>query len=162
MIVAFKTMHSIDQRRRGKQDLMVTKLDISKAYNRVEWAFLDAMMRKLGFAELWINLIMMCVTMATYSVLINGEPRGRISPSRGLCQGDPISLYLFLLCSEGLSAMLKREEAKGRIKGVSVCRDAPQVSHLLFANDSIIFCRASVGEGQRVMKVLANYEQESR
>ena len=127
MIAAFKTMHSIDQRRRGKQDLMVTKLDISKAYNKVEWAFLDAMMRKLGFAERWINLIMMCVTMATYSVLINGEPRGRISPSRGLCQGDPISLYLFLLCSEGLLAMLKREEAKGRIKGVSVCRDAPQV-----------------------------------
>ena len=119
-------------------------------------------MRKLGFAERWINLIMMCVTMMTYLVLINGEPKGRLSPSRGLHQGDPISPYLFLLCSEVLSAMLKREEIEGRIRGVSMCRGAPQVSHLLFAGDSIIFCRASVREGQRVMKVLADYEYKSR
>ena len=154
-------MHSIELRRKGKQGLMAIKLDMSKAYNRVEWAYLDAMMRKLGFIERWIKLIMMCVTTVTYSVLINGEPRGRISPSRGLRQGDPISPYIFLLCSEGLFAMQKREEIVGRIKGVSVCHGASQVSHILFADDSIIFCRASVREGQRVMKVLADYEQES-
>ena len=153
-------MNSIELRRKGKQGLMAIKLDISKAYNRVEWAYFDAMMRKLGFAKRWIKLIMRCVTMVTYSVLINGEPRGRISPSRGLRQGDPISPYLFLLCSEGLSTMLKRKETVGRIKVVSVCCRAPLVSYLLFADNSIIFCRASVREGQRVMKVLADYEQE--
>ena len=94
------------------------------------------------------------------AVLINGEPRGRISPLMGVRQGNPISPYFFLLCSEGLSTMLKREETEGKIKGVSVCCGAPQVSHLLFVDDSIIFCRASVSEGQRVMKVLADYEQE--
>ena len=59
------------------------------------------------------------------AVLINGELRGRISPLMGVRQGDPISPYLFLLCLEGLSAMLKREETEGKIKGVSVGRGAP-------------------------------------
>ena len=140
---------------------MEIKLDMSKAYDRVEWGYLEVVMRIMGFQERWIELILMCVTTVSYSVLINGKPKGRIRPSRGL-RGDPISPYLFLLCSEGLSAMLKREEKEGIIKGVSVCRGAPQLSHLLFANDSIIFYRASINVGLQVMKVLSDYEHESR
>ena len=67
-------------------------------------------MRKTGFHERWISLIIMCVTTVSYSVLINGKPKGKITPSRGLRQGDPISLYLFILCARGLSAMIKMEE----------------------------------------------------
>ena len=98
--------------------------------------------------------MMMCVSMVSYSVLINGEPKGKIVPSKGLRQGDPISLYLFLLCAEGLLAMLKKEESMGNLKGVAVCKGAPRVSHLLFANDSIIFYRASVEDCDRMIKVL--------
>ena len=161
VIVAFEIMHSIDQRRKGKQGLMAIKLNMSKAFDRVEWGYLEAVMRRMGFQERWIELILMCVTTVSYFVLINGEPKGKIKPSRGLRQGDPISLYLFLLCSKGLSAMLKREEREGNIKGVSVCRGAPQLSHLLFVDDSIIFCRASIDVGLQVMKVLSDYEHES-
>ena len=98
----------------------------------------------------------------TYSVLINGESKGRIVPTRGLHQGDPISPYLFLLCVEGLSAMLQNEVRMGRIKGVPVCKGAPQISHLFFVDDSIIFYRATLEEANRVSQVLKDYKRESR
>lgn len=84
VLVAFETMHCIDQRRKGKKGLMAIKLDMSKAYDRVEWAFLEVMMRKLGFGERWIRLMLMCVKTVSYLVLINGEPKGKITPMRGL------------------------------------------------------------------------------
>ena len=161
MLVAFETMHCIDRRRKGKEALMALKLNMSKAYDRIEWGYLEAMMRRLGFHDRWIALMMMCMTLVTYSVLINGEPKGKIIPSRELRQGDPISPYLFLLCAEGLTAMLKKEEAIGNIKGVAVCRGAPRISHLLFADDSIVFFRSSLDEASRVMKVLEDYEGDS-
>lgn len=122
-------MQCINQRRKRKKGLMAIKLDISKAYDRVEWAYLEDMMRRLGFRERWINLMMMCVNTVSYSVLVNKEPNGRIFPTRGLRQGDSISLYLFLLCAEGLLAMLRLDANGGIQRGISVCRQAPVVSH---------------------------------
>ena len=161
VLVAFETMHCIDQKRKGKEAMMVVKLDMSKAYDRVEWPYLEASLRKMGFHEKWITLMMMCVKTVFYSVLINGEPKGKIVPSKGLRQEDPISPYLFLLCAEGLSAMLKKEEEEGYIKGVAVSRGALSISHLFFANDSIIFYQVSILECERVLKVLEDYERDS-
>ena len=125
VLVAFEMMHSIDQRRKGKEAFIAVKLDMSKAYDRVEWAYLEAMMRRMGFNERWISLILMCVSTVEYLVLINGEAKGKIILTRGLRQGDPISPYFFLLCAEGLSAMIKKEERDGLLKGVAVSREAP-------------------------------------
>ena len=74
VLAAFEVMHCINQRRKGKEGLMAIKLDMSKAYDRVEWGFLEVMMRKMGFQDRWISFMMMCVNTVSYSVLINGEP----------------------------------------------------------------------------------------
>ena len=147
-------MHTIAKRKQGKEGLMAIKLDMSKAYDQVEWDYLEVIMRKMGFSESWISLVMMCVTTVSCEVLINGEPKGKIKPSSGLRQADPISPYLFLLCAEGLSMIIKKKEAVGQLRGVGVSKQAPLVSHLFFANDSIIFYRATMEECKQVAEVL--------
>ena len=97
-----------------------------------------------------------------FLVLINEELRGTITPSRGLHQGDPISPYLFLLCTEGLTALLRKKEVVGLIRGVVVSKLAPLILYLFFADDCIIFCRATMEECRQVASVLEVYEKESR
>jgi len=139
-------MHHISQKKNGRVGDLALKLDMTKAYDRVEWIWLEKIMQKLGFDDRWCALIMKCVTTVSYSVKINGKPKGHIVPSRGIKQGDPLSPYLFLLCAEGLSALIKKEVENGRLGGVAACRRGPKISHLFFADDSLIFCRASLEE----------------
>src|SRR3954465_8131853 len=93
------------------------------------------MLISLGFVERWVHWMMMCVTSVHYSILVNTDRVGPIQPGRGLRQGDPLSPYLFILIAEGLSALIKGAVSRGDIHGVQICREAPSVSHLLFADD---------------------------
>ena len=119
-------------------------------------------MEKLGFPIDWIDRVMICVTTQSFSILINGKPYGMIHPSRGICQGDPLSPYLFLLCAEGFTVLLKKAKSEGRIKGVSICRGAPKVTNLMFADDSLLFCEATPDEGETIAKILQTCERASR
>ena len=85
---------------------MAIKLDISTTYDQIEWVYLENIMRKMGFCEQWIGLIMACVQSMTYSILVNGEPHGLIHPIRGIRQGDSLSPFLFLLYTEGLNGLI--------------------------------------------------------
>ena len=140
---------------------MAIKLDMSKAYDRVECCFLEGLMRKMGFKERWIHLTMLCVKTVTYSFLINGEPRGLINPTRGIKQGDPLSPFLFLLCTKGLNGLIKHAERNGDIHGYSLCKRDPKLTHLLFADDSLLFCKATVEECDKVLHILESYERGS-
>jgi hypothetical protein len=118
-------------------------------------------LEKMGFCEKWVKWIKMCLESVQYSVLVNGENVGPIVPRRGLRQGDPLSPYLFILCAEGLTALIKKYEARGDLHGVKVCRGAPNISHLLFADDCFLFFRANVREAQCMKKILNDYEKAS-
>ena len=159
VLVAYETLHTMHARKKGKKGSLPLKLDVSKAYDRVEWQFLKGIMEKMGFPTLWIERVMSCVTTPTFSILVNGKPCGMIHPSRGIRQGDPLSSYLFLLCAKGFMALLAKAEIEERIKGVSICRGAPRITNLLFADDSLLFCQATQNEGQAVMGVLQTYAQ---
>ena len=74
---------------------MPLKLDMSKAYDLVALIFFEKILLKMGFQDSWVALIMECICTMSYSILVNGEPKGLISPSRGLNQGDPLSLFFF-------------------------------------------------------------------
>ena len=119
--------------------------------------FLKEIMLKLGFRREWINLIMQCVSIVEYKVRINEEEGERFKPTRGLRQGGPLSPYLFLLCTEGLNALLLHAEENGNISGVKVCRDAPPVTNLLFADDSLILMKANQHNAAALKSTLELY-----
>lgn len=133
-------------KRTGRKGQMAIKMDISKVYDRVEWDFLRNIMVKLGFDVRWIQLAMETVCTASYSVLINGEPKGYILPSRGIKQGDPLSPYLFLLCAEGLSSLIRHAIVAKNLHGILSNNNGVCISHLLFADDSFIFYQATMEE----------------
>ena len=122
ILVAFQTLHHMKAQKYKKIGFMAMKLDMSMAYDCVEWEYLARIMEKMGFCEKWVALVLECISTVSYSILVNGEPKGDIKPSRGIRQGDPLSSYLFLLCSKGLNRMLQQAEANDQIRGFSLCK----------------------------------------
>jgi ribonuclease HI len=161
ILVAYETLHTMHARMWGREGYMAVKLDMSKAYDRVEWSFLRAVMLRLGFDPRWVGLTMNCISTVTYSIIVNGQPVGHIKPTRGLRQGDPLSPYLFLLCAEVLSSQLQQAEMVGLLRGVPTSVRGPRLNHLFFADDCLLFCKASVSDWQILTGILEEYEKAS-
>lgn len=161
-LLVFEINHYIRRKTQGNNGMVGLKLDVSKAYDRLEWGFLDAMMRKFGFSNVWRERVMACVRSVSYSFIQDGEIFGDVQPQRGIRQGDPISPYLYILCAEGLSAMLRRHEEVGLIHGCVIARGAPSISHLLFADDCYLFFKATEAEATTVKNLSGRYERVSR
>jgi hypothetical protein len=131
---------------------------MSKAYDWVDWVFLEAIMIRLGFDERWIHLVMSCVRSVQYSMVVNGNLVGNIYPTRGIRHGDPISPYLFIICADALNSLIYRAVDTGIITGVPTSPSGPRLSHLFFADDSLLFCKANLVEWRRLMRILGVYE----
>ncbi|KAL8103570.1 hypothetical protein AgCh_027952 [Apium graveolens] len=157
-LIAFEVNHYMKRRTQGKTGLAGMKIDISKAYDRLEWNFMENILLKFGFSEVWVSRIMGYVRSISYSFLHNGVVFGDIVSQRGIRQGDPISPYLYILCVEGLSAIMRRNEEAGLIHGCTIARGAPTISHLLFADDSYFFFKATTAEANVMKNILIRFE----
>ncbi|XP_010468701.1 PREDICTED: uncharacterized protein LOC104748809 [Camelina sativa] len=140
---------------------MAVKTDVSKAYDRVEWNFLETIMKVFGFSATWISWIMETVRSVEYAVLINGTPYGKVLPSCGIRQGDPLSPYLFILCADILSHLINSQVASGHLQGIKIGNGVPPITHLQFADDSLFFCRANKRNCQALKDAFDVYEYYS-
>jgi hypothetical protein len=113
---------------------------------------------KDGICQRWVELMMKCVTTVRYQIKVNGNFTEQFTPSRGLRQGDPLSPYLFVICAEGLSALLQEAEANGKITGIRICPVASPVTHLFFADDSVLLIKANGAEARALRDILDLYE----
>lgn len=118
-------------------------------------------MQRMRFERQWINLTIKCVRSVSYSILINNKTHGRFYPTRGLRQGDPLSLYFFLLCTEGLSNLIKKKLMEGSLHGININLQRPEVSHLFFTYDCLLFIKAKIEECQSLISCFIKYEEAS-
>ena len=161
IVVAHEMVHSLRTKTSVSKEFMAIKTDMSKAYDRVEWNFLETLMEKMGFARQWVCWVMACVSTVSYTILLNGRAHGFFRPERGIRQGDPISPFLFIMCAEALVSVLNLAEAKGRLHGIKLDKDGPAVHHLLFADDSLLLCKADMMESLEILRCLQLYGEAS-
>lgn len=161
IIITHEMVHSLRTNERVYEEFMAIKMDMSKAYDRVEWCFLETLLERFGFDRVWVRWIMACVNSVSYSVLLNGASHGFIKPERGLRQGDPLSPFLFILCAEALMNCLNNSVASGLLHGIGNGSTGPHVHHLLFVDDSLLLGRASPAESMEIMSCLKLYGDAS-
>ncbi|GLU05147.1 hypothetical protein SLE2022_222630 [Rubroshorea leprosula] len=147
---------AVDEVKRRKQESFIFKADFEKAYDCVDWDFLDWMMDRMGFGAKWRKWIRECLSTARISILINGSPTMEFTTSKGLRQGDPLSPFLFLLVGEGLCGLVKKAESEGLFQGVDIGTSGMRLSLLQFADDSVFMGKACA-DSLRVVKAILHW-----
>ncbi|CAL8105061.1 unnamed protein product [Prunus armeniaca] len=150
ILIAQELMHKF-KLSKGKKGFMAWKIDLSKAYDRLNWNFIEHVLVELGLPLNLIKLIMSCVSTVKYQICINGELTESFQPKSGIRQGDPLSPYLFVLCIEKLSHIIFEDVRMGKWRPVKSSQASPAVSHLFFADDLVLFAEATFNQA-RVLK----------
>ncbi|XP_028752652.1 uncharacterized protein LOC114712303 [Neltuma alba] len=148
--------------KRGGTGFIAIKVDMEKAYDRLDWNFLEFTMKSLGLSDNFVDIIMKCISTASMRVLWNGVAIESFQPSRGVRQGDPLSPYLFVLCMERLGQLIQHEIERGRWKPMKLSTRGPIISHLFFADDLILFGEASTDQMLEMKNIMHFFCQSLR
>ncbi|WCJ29110.1 LINE-1 retrotransposable element ORF2 protein [Euphorbia peplus] len=163
IVMAQEVIHSM-RRKKGKQGYVAIKIDLEKAYDRLNWDFVAESMKHANIPVFWQNIVNKCLSTNSMQVLINGEMTDDFIPSRGVRQGDLISPYIFVLCMARLDHLLKDVVDSNKLKPIKLVRDGPNISHLFFADDIMIFLEADVSQILQFMEIMdlfcASYSQK--
>ncbi|KAL4378892.1 hypothetical protein GQ457_02G026740 [Hibiscus cannabinus] len=161
ILVAHELVHTLHTSVSRSSQGAVFKLDMEKAFDRVEWPFLKVVMLRLGFAQSWVDLIMRCVSSVSSRVRLRGTLFEAFLPRRGLRQGVPLSPFLFLFCTEGLLVALTAAQREGHLPDVRASKHGPPFNHLLFAYDSLVFMRNDMSEVHYLKDISSTYSAVS-
>jgi hypothetical protein len=161
-LIAFECLHAISSNAGERNNFCAYKLDLAKAYDCVDWRYLNNVFLKLGFQSTWVSRVMTCVSSVRYTVRFNGAMSAPFTPSRGLRQGDPLSPYLFLFVVDGLSKLIDHRVQSRRLQELKICRRAPGICHLLFADATLLFFKANPTQANEVKNVLQLFARGTR
>eukprot|EP00253_Pinus_taeda_P023384 PITA_23384 len=148
--VAQETIHSVKQlKRKGA----VIKIDLSKAYDRINWVYIRMLLTHLRFKYDFIRWIMGFISNVNFAIIINGAASPFFKSFRGLRQGCPLSPLLFLLVVEGLSHLIRSAKREGAVKGLEVAVNM-FITHLLIVDDILLFTNGSLNEIKELKNIL--------
>ena len=156
MIIAQEILHFMEKKK-GRVGTMALKIDLEKAFDRLEWSFLREVLVHFNFPSNLIAIIMDCISSTFVSVLFNGGKLPTFSPSCGIRQGDLISPYIFIMCLEYLGLLTHDKTANNSWKPIKASRSGPAFSHLFFADDLMLFGQASLKNSETIDEVLTTF-----
>ncbi|KAL0012214.1 hypothetical protein SO802_007322 [Lithocarpus litseifolius] len=159
-IIVQEVIHTTGKTR-GKVGYMTLKIDLEKAYDKLEWSFTRSMLSRFNLPNNLIEIIMSCITTVTTSILFNGGSLEPFSPTRGIRQGDPLFPYIFIMCMEYLGQLIQEKCEEGLWKPVKASRSGPLFSHLFFADDLVLFAKANAKNCMVIRDVLEKFCTES-
>ena len=147
-------------RMKGCEGYMVVKVDLEKAYDRLEWSFIHNVLQAFRFSHNIIKLIMSCISTSFLSMLVNGCTLEAFNPSRGIRQEDHLSPYLFIMCMEYLGCLIEEKCSKDLWFPLKASRGNIKISHLFFADDLILFAKVTNEIGEVIPEVLHTFCME--
>ena len=160
VLVAQELFYALDKKK-GKEGYMAIKVDLEKAYDRMEWCFIHKVLQAYHFPQSLIRVIMSCVISTRVCILFSGGKLEAFNPLRGLRQGDPLSPYIFILCMEYLGHLIEKKCMEGVWKPLQASRSNIGISHLFFADDLILFAKVDMDSCETISEVLDEFCVES-